>query len=69
MTRVFLKQCRVMQDMTQAAAAAAIGCNRQYYANVENCKTTGTFQFWQGVQNAFELSDGDTWRAIKTMTK
>ena len=64
MKKIYLKQLRAARDMTQAAAAAVIGCNRQYYANVENGKIDGSVDFWQRVKKAFDITDADAWRAM-----
>lgn len=59
-----LKQFRCDMGLTQAEIAEKTGVKRQTYGNVEQGRRTGTVEFWQALQHAFNIPL-DLWLVIQ----
>ena len=57
-----LVKLRVDHDLTQPQAAKLLGVSTSTYNFIENGKRRGSVKFWQTVQDAFMLNDGEVWK-------
>lgn len=69
MVRENLKDFRLMQRMSQDDFAKAIGYSRVMYQQVENGVREGTFDFWNAIQQRFNIPDSDMWKLTKKEEK
>jgi DNA-binding XRE family transcriptional regulator len=63
--RTNLKLFRVKRKMSQDEFADAIGCTRATYSSIESGKRDGRLTFWNDVQTAFKIPDGEMWALIR----
>lgn len=57
--RTKLKILRIKHQLTQDEIAARLGYKRAYFGHVESGHTGGSQEFWQRLQNAFQLTDDE----------
>ena len=58
--RTALKQFRIGVHLKQAEMGEKCGVSRATYANIENGKRGGSADFWDNLQERFNLSDEKT---------
>ena len=63
--RTKLKQFRVGTKQTQAEFAEKIGVSRGTYSFVETGQRCGTHEFWQAIQDVFNVPDEDMYALQK----
>ncbi len=63
--RTKLKQFRVGTKLTQAEFAEKIGVSRATYSFVETGQRGGTHEFWQAIQDVFNVPDEDMYALQK----
>ncbi|QHJ73637.2 Cro/CI family transcriptional regulator [Butyrivibrio virus Arian] len=63
--RTALKVFRVSRNMTQDDIAGATGVSRSTYALIEEGARGGRAKFWEALQNAFDLPDGEMYGLMK----
>lgn len=63
--RLNLKVFRTKQKLTQTEMGEKIGVSRQVYANVENGRNAGSTEFWDGLQQAFDVPDEEMYNLMK----
>lgn len=63
--RLKLKAFRVMKGLSQQEMAEELNCSRGRYAGIESGRRDGTHEFWQTLQNTFEISDSEMWGLMK----
>lgn len=57
--RTKLKIFRIKQKLTQHQMSAKLGYEHAYYGHVERGYQVGSAAFWERLQNAFGLTDGE----------
>lgn len=62
-----LKVFRVEQNLDQNELAAMTGVSISTYNRIEKGKTRGSQEFWQRLQEVFELEDGKVWSLQKNI--
>lgn len=65
MKRIKLKQFRIGLDFTQEEMAKRLRVSRVQYAQIENGKQLGKQQFWNNLQEAFNIPDSEMWAFMK----
>ena len=60
-----LKKFRKKIKMKQEEVAKIINYSRQYYSCVERGKKRGSVEFYQRIQDKFDLTDAETWVLTK----
>lgn len=63
--RTKLKQFRVGTKLTQTEFAEKIGVSRATYSFVETGQRGGTHEFWQAIQDVFNVPDEDMYSLQK----
>ena len=63
--RTNLKVLRVKNHLTQVQMADEVGVGRQTYAAVEVGKQRGNEEFWNAVQNRFDVPDSEMWGLMR----
>lgn len=63
--RLTLKQFRVGLDLTQQEMANRMGVTLSRYNNTESGYRTAKQDFWQKLQDAFNISDADMWQLMQ----
>ena len=51
--------------MKQEEVAKIINYSRQYYSSIERGKKRGSVEFYQRIQDKFDLTDAETWVLTK----
>lgn len=69
LARENLKDFRLLKRMSQEEIAKAIGYSRQMYQQVENGSREGTQEFWNALQEHFNIADADMWKLMKKTKK
>lgn len=62
-----LKVFRVTQNLNQKEMAAKTGVSRTTYNLIENGGRRGSQEFWENLQKAFNLEDGQVWNLQKNV--
>lgn len=65
MARTNLKLFRVKNKLSQAAISEKIGCQRATYSAIECGKRSGRKDFWNKLQQAFNVPEGEMWELMK----
>ena len=65
MKRIALKQFRVGLDLTQEEMAYRMGVERTRYSGIENGYREGSMDFWQKLQQAFNVPACDMWQLME----
>lgn len=65
MSRHNLYMFRCNLKMTQEEMATATGVTRVTYSNVENAKRSGSPEFWNALQKAFDVPDSEMYTLMK----
>lgn len=60
--RTNLKVLRVKQHLTQAEIATKLGVSYATYNLIEQGKRKGSTEFWQQIQELFNLTDAEMWQ-------
>ena len=65
MTRHNLYIFRCDRKLKQSEIAKKIGVSRATYSFVERGERSGSFEFWSGLQKAFDVPDSEMWKLQK----
>lgn len=63
--RVELKVFRFKQKLNQKEIAEKLGVSLATYNLIENGNRRGSQEFWETLQEVFNLEDGEVWRLQK----
>ena len=63
--RMNLKLFRVEKGLTQSEMAAAIGCARPTYSLIEEGTRGGRFEFWNSIQQTFDVPSEKMFELMK----
>lgn len=63
--RTALKQFRIGLHLKQSEMAKKMGVGRTVYGYVERGKRSGTLEFWNALQKAFDVPDSEMWKLQK----
>lgn len=67
--RLQLKAFRVGKGLTQQEMADKIGCTRSRYVGIEAGRRDGGQEFWQALQQAFEIKNEEMWKLMNKEAK
>lgn len=60
--RTALKVLRVRNNLTQKDMATKLGISYPSYNLIEQGKRKGSTEFWETIQNQFNLTDAEMWQ-------